>query len=101
MMGFRIGEGLPLDQMYVESKIIEEERKKKGKEMGANRFYSEDYYYAVKNKWEREEPLKKIDPGQIMDMDRGLVCILGLSRAGKKILCKYFCWKTLLLFART
>lgn len=38
---------------------------------------------------------KKINPDEIMTLDKGIVCILGLPGAGKTTLCKYFCWKTL------
>jgi len=94
VMDFRRGEGLPLDQMYVKLRIMEEKKEKE--DLGTSRYYDEECYYKVKKRWERsEESSKRIDPVEIMDMGKGLVCILGLPGAGKTTLCKYFFWKTL------
>jgi HEAT repeat protein len=94
VMDFRRGEGIPLDRMYVKLQIIEEQKKKE--QLVTSKYYDEDYYYQAKEKWMRsEEHSRKINPDEIMALDKGIVCILGLPGAGKTTLCKYFCWKTL------
>ncbi|MBU7027489.1 MAG: NACHT domain-containing protein, partial [Theionarchaea archaeon] len=94
VMDFRRGEGLLLDQMYVKLRIVEEKKEKEVLDTG--RYYDEECYYRIRNRWERSErPSRTIDPDDIMDMNKGLVCILGLPGAGKTTLCKYFCWKTM------
>jgi HEAT repeat protein len=94
VMDFRRGEGIPLDRMYVKLQIIEEQKKKE--QLVTSRYYDEDYYYQAKEKWrENEEHPRKASPDEIMALDKGVVCILGLPGAGKTTLCKYFCWKTL------
>jgi hypothetical protein len=94
VMDFRRGEGIPLDRMYVKLHIIEEQKKKD--QLVTSTYYDEDYYYQAKEKWMRsEEHSRKINRDEIMVLDKGTVCILGLPGAGKTTLCKYFCWKTL------
>jgi HEAT repeat protein len=94
VMDFRRGEGIPLDRMYVKLQIIEEQKKKD--QLVTSKYYDEDYYYQAREKWRRsEEHSKKVNPDEIMALNKGIVCILGLPGAGKTTLCKYFCWKTL------
>jgi HEAT repeat protein len=94
VMDFRRGEGIPLERMYTKLHIVEEQTKKD--QLVTSTYYDEDYYYQAKETWRQSgEPSKKIDPDNIMDKDKGTVCILGLPGAGKTTLCKYFCWKTL------
>jgi HEAT repeat protein len=94
VMDFRRGEGIPLDRMYVKLQIIEEQKKKD--QLVTSKYYDEDYYYQAREKWRRsEEHSRKVNPDEIMALDKGVVCILGLPGAGKTTLCKYFCWKTL------
>jgi HEAT repeat protein len=94
VMDFRRGEGIPLDRMYVKLQIVEEQKKKD--QLATSKYYEEDYYYQAREKWRStEEHSRKVNPDEIMALDKGVVCILGLPGAGKTTLCKYFCWKTL------
>lgn len=49
LMYFRRGEGLPLDEMYVRLRIVEDKEKEKVKK---SKYYDEESYYGIKEKME-------------------------------------------------